>query len=492
MIITISHEKHILNVYENLFANTKVVLLIDEAQKIGGYKAIGKNNRGDDLHNKKVKYDVALQKLKNHAIKILLITATPQDILLTESNLYAYGVVFIPEGVKYRGISTWKFNIIQEIDKDEHHVEVNDGGKHKVICIPKPFMKLMLRLSHKSPIDRTDKFNRRGKHPINVLASYQHVNELQNMTLGSFRKDTKPINDDHQEIIDANWAVMVYNQHGVRLFHESLRGMTIVVGDELYSETVSDVVGNGEFLFRHAEIGQVWDWLAHNGGVEKFPRLVTISYYNASEGITFGSTYTDDPETDANWHLTHGYIRLGNNASSAAVEQAMGRMNGNFGDSMDPPEITTSLSEKARCIKGHLLQYRWIKELANLSLFKKDVRVIDHIRNFEVFDNHVPKRFSSIPKAGELVKKRKNPHKSIEEESFKRHNCARSTMEIMAPEFFDLQEKRRKRAIKRSEEEKRRRNENSKLNNKRMRMIYVKFYLIKYVQGRICSKHLIR
>lgn len=448
-IICIHHEKHLQNVLSHMTPESRLVVFIDEAHKLGGYKNLSSSGLGDDLHGS-TKYETALQEIKTHAIKIFLITATPQDILLSDPTLYAYGIVYIPEGTKYRGIICWQFDLIEhtKVSDEEIHAEVNDDGKRKIIGIPKPFMKWMKKLSNEDPIKRTDKFGRRGYHPINVLARYQPINELQQMTLSSFRSDTKPANDEHQEIIDAEWAAMVFNQYGIRLFHESLRGQTITIGNE----TIVDMLGNGEFLFKNADLGDVWQWLAHNGGVERFPRLITIAYHNASEGISYCSTWTDEPDTDVSWHITHGYIRLGHGASSAAMEQAMGRLNGNYGDDIIPT-IMCTLDEKERCIKGHLLHYKWIKALANLALFNKDVRVIDYITRDPLFTNHIPRAFSSIPKAIKQLKRKSNPHKDIEDETFKRHRNARSTMQILAPEHFDVEEKRRKRNIDRVEQD---------------------------------------
>lgn len=450
LIVCIHHEKHIKNLWDYLLPDSKLILFIDEAHKLGGYKKLGVSGNGDDLHGD-AKYDIALQELKSQAVKIFLITATPQDIFLSEPNLYGPGIVFIPDGPKYRGIPQWKFDLIDDSNKENEedlHAEVTDDGKRKIINIPRPFMDLMKRLSQRGPIRRIDKFGRNGYHPINVLARYQPINELQHMTLGSFRSDTKPANSDHEEIIKSNWVVMVYNQFGVRLFHESLRGETITIG----TETITDMIGNGEFLFKKSCIGSVWNWLAHNGGVKRFPRLTTITYNNASEGISFGSTWTNDPITDASWHITHGYFRLGRGASSSAMEQAMGRMNGNFGDTIIPT-ITCTLDEKERCIKGHLLHYKWVRALSDLSLNDENMRVIDFVQDHPLFSNHIPRAFSSIPKAAKLLKKKPNPYADMENESFKRHKMARSTLEIIAPEYYDKGAIRRTRNIQRMEVE---------------------------------------
>ena len=448
-ILSIWEVGHINRVKNLITSNSNLVIFIDEAHILGGYKKISESGEGHDLHDTKVKYDVALAELKLYAKKIFLITATPQDILMSEPHLYAYGVMWLPEGKSYRGIKDWEFNIFED-KKDDVEIEakmVGSDGKDTTISIPQSFFTVMAELSEKNPMRRKNKFGVRDRHPINVLARFERINERQRMILECLKTGTKAINPEHQKIIDARWVVMTFNQYGVKLFHESLRGETITIGDE----TVKDL-GTGEFLFPKAQIGEVWHWLWANGGVKRFPHMLTIAYQSAEEGITFCSTWSDDPTTDANWHLTDGYMRLGSSTSASKGEQSGGRGSGNHGDKFDKGESMftchCSMADKKKILKGYNLHYEQVQAICKLARDKDDCRVVDYIRELPVFSNQVPPKYYSIPKAGTLLTKRKNPDKDIEEESFQHHKSAKSTLQMLSPERYDG-EARRERAKER-------------------------------------------
>jgi len=84
--------------------------------------------------------------------------------------------------------------------------------------------------------------------------------------------------------------------------------------------------------------------------------------------------------------------------------------------------------------------------------------VIDHIKDMPVFSNHVPTSFSKIPRVVKLVKRKVNPHKAMEEQSFRLYKSALSTLEIFAPEFYAPDEQRRKRNIARVEKKNEKKN----------------------------------
>ena len=450
-IICIHHHTHIKRTFENLKEreDLKFALFIDEAHKLGGYKKLLDSNVEDDvLHDINNKYECNLSTLKTLCNKIFLITATPQDILLTDPNLYSKGVVYMPEGSNYRGIKNWHFNIIEEtVDKNTVEIYIDKYNNH--IPIPESLIKLLYRLSKTLPIHRIDKFGKENYHPVNLLVRYELVNIKQRMILDAFKNDVKPINDLHKCIIDSNWVLITYNQEGIRLYHNSLIGETIELSNpDQDNDIISfhDKEKRGEFIFKNYEIGEIWHWLATNGGSKRFPRILTIAYNNSGEGITFSSTYTNVKETDANWHLTHGYIRLGTTASSANVEQAMGRMNGNFGDNMSPPEITTTQKEKERCIKGYTQHKKWIKDISLVCAQDKDIRIIDFIKDKPVYKNRIPKNFSSIPKAHNLLTKIPNPNKKIEDDSLKLNDVIK-TLEVFDPYTFELDSTKRETLI---------------------------------------------
>lgn len=426
-IVCLWEHTHIQKVHNLITDSSKIALFIDEGHILGGIKQLSKFGNSCDLHTDK-KYDNIISDLKMKSEKVFYITATPQDILMTEPELYTHGVVWLPKGHMYRGLENWKFNILsleyqKEEKKTKHEIQVDFGHN---ITVPKSFFDTMYDLSCQTPIKRTNKFGIEDTHPINILAKFESINDRQHMLLKSFYPKDLP-NSKYKKIIDSNWTALSFNQYGVRLFHTSLIGKKITIGNY-----TSINHGTGDFLFPNAEISEVYDYLAKNGGVNRFPRIVTFSYKSAEEGITFSSTWTDDVKTDSNWHLTHAYIRLGKNTSTSKAEQSAGRCSGNHGDNL-PITIYCTLTDKKKLIKGYNLHDKQVQAICKLAQDEGDVKVSDYIRNLSIFNNHVPKKYYSIPKAITHLKKIKNPEADFEEQSLETLNKALSVLKIINP-----------------------------------------------------------
>lgn len=439
---------HVKRVLDSVTPNSKIILFVDEAHKLGAYKRMSLDTENttiissDENFNEPPQYDTMFLHLKVFAHKIFLFTATPQSILVSEPELYSDSIVLMPEGKDYRGIETWSFDIIPS-HKDEKYVEMKglgSSGQAIETKIPESFLKKIAQLSDAKPIKRTNRFGVEDTHPINVMTKFEVTNEGQHMLLQAFKTDAKALNDDHQKIIDAKWTSMVFNMHGIRLFDDKLRGETI----EIYGRQYSDCYGSGEFLFPRdiVQIGDVLHWLWKNGGSNKFPHIITFAYKSAEEGITFSSAWGDTPETCANWHLTNIYSKMGLSITAANLEQALGRANGNHGDVDENgrplvTEISCSLAEKEKLIKGVNLHRQQLKDLCDLKFNVNDGRVIDFIKGYEVFSNRVPKQYYGIPGAQETIKKKVNPYAKVEQQSFTRHKKALSTLQMINPDEYD-------------------------------------------------------
>jgi hypothetical protein len=347
---------------------------------------------------------------------------------MLEDNLYTEGIIFLPPTENYHGIEDWNIVTLPENDPD---ITLTVGKS--TVKIPESFITTMSNLSNKEPIDRINKFGIKDKHPIVLIARFERKNEGQRLILESLKPGTLPINDNHRNTISKNWVSMTLNQKGIHLFHQSLRKCTVTIG----SESFSDAVGTGEFLFQKAQIDEVMDWLAKNGGVKRFPRWVIIAYDSAEEGVTFNSTYTGYVETDANIHLTDTYNKFSNKTSASDIEQATGRLNGNHGDNMS---ITAHVDQKTKeiLIKSHALHDAQILALCRLGKDHNDVKVTNAVRNMPVFINHVHKNYCKVSGASNLMtNKIKNPNTSLENESLRTHTKAKSTLMLLAPEKYE-------------------------------------------------------
>ena len=439
---------HVKRVVDNITHNSKIILFVDEAHKLGAYKRMSLDTENttimpsDESKKEPPHYDMMYLQLKVFAHKIFLFTATPQSILVSEPELYSDSLVLMPDGKDYRGLeNSWVFNILPS-HKDEKYVELNGPGSNgKVVktMIPESFLKNIAHLSDKKPIKRINRFGVKDIHPINVMAKFEVTNEGQYMLLQAFKTDANALNDDHQKIIDTKWTSMIFNMHGIRLFDDKLRGETIKICGREYS----DSNGCGEFLFPRdvVQIGDVLHWLWENGGSDKFPHIITFAYKSAEEGITFSSKWGETADTCANWHLTHIYSKMGQTITTANLEQSMGRANGNHGDTdmNGRPlviKVSCTLAEKEKVIKGFNLHRQQTKDLCALKLEANDGRVIDFIKGYEVFSNRVPKQYYGIQGSQETIKKTVNPNAEVEEKSFTLHKRALSTLQMINPEHY--------------------------------------------------------
>jgi len=424
-IVCIHNVKHIMRVYKNIQFQCKFVMFVDEAHKLGAYKIKGISS---DTTSKKGAYDQLFLKLKCFAKKIFLFTATPQNIYFSEPELYTNGIVNMTNSETYHGADMWNMRLIPS-KKEEITVEINtiDG----ITKIPRSFIDTMAYLSDKEPHNRINKFGIHDRHPINVLAKFECINEKQALLLSAFKINTIPVSDEHKKIIDTEWVFMTFNQFGVRVFHESLRGETITIS----KCTVIDRYHSGDFLFPNAEICEVWQWLATNGGVIRFPHIVTIAYRSAEEGITFSSSWGPTYKEDANWHLTDGYFRLGSGCNSSTAEQAFGRINGNHGDTIKPT-LHCSLNDKKKVLKGINLHQEQTREMCELSFRHLNEKVINHVSNMEVFNNRIPLNYVSIPGANKSIKSKRNPDQAIEEDSFSRYKKSMSSFQMLNPDIY--------------------------------------------------------
>ena len=435
IIICIHNENHLTRVYKriNEMQKSNFALFIDEAHKMGGYKIQSESGEGDDMHDEEIKYDTVLSYLKILAEKIYLVTATPQDILMCEPNLYTKGVVWLPENSReYVGIKDWEFRIIDDFSTSVSGViQVDTPEKSFAFSSPPSFLQMMSDLSGQSPIKRVNKFGKEDFHPIIVLAKFELLNERQHMLLESLKSGGRSSNREHQAVIDANWVVMTFNQYGVRLYHESLKGKKITLGSCIVSSGK-----NGEFLFPTSEIGEVWQWLALNGGVDKFPRILTVAYRSAEEGITFSSTWTGKQETDVNWHITHEYVKMGKSTCSSTLEQSMGRANGNHGDNLTPI-IYCTLDDKKKLILGYNLHYEQIQSICTLARDKGDVKVIDVIRELPIFHNRIPKNCYAVKGSRKLIKTKKNPRSIFEDAILTQSTRAIEDLSVLQPDRYN-------------------------------------------------------
>jgi hypothetical protein len=458
-IVCIHNAEHIRRVYYKITHQSKIILFVDEAHKLGAYKQMTLDTEKtikDDAEEGS--YDQMYVHLKVFARKIFLFTATPQPILISEPSLYSDSIVLMPEGKDYRGIETWEFRILPS-KKEEKYIELEGPGLSGAMVklrVPESFFEKMAILTDEVPIDRVNKFGIRDRLPIGLIAKFEVTNEGQHMLLQSMKPNANPMNEHHQKIIDSGWCVIVFNMHGIRLYDNSLRGTTIKICGRVFV----DGYGSGEFLFPReiVQIEDVLHWMGGNGGAARFPHYIIFTYKSAEEGITFSSKWGETHETNYNIHPTFMFSRMGESVTAANKEQASGRMNGNHGDfDLDGRPLVCihwdTLVGKEKLIKGVNMHRQQIKDICAMKFEANDGQVIKYMKGYKMFSNRVCKNYyGNIAGAQSTIKKVVNPHAAVENESFIRHKRVISTLQMINPGEYDG-EKRQKRNIMRMEDE---------------------------------------
>lgn len=460
-IVCIHNAVQLTRIYNQITPNSRFILIVDEAHKLGAYKKMTEDT--EKTYKDGVaedSYDQMFINIKVFAQKIFLVTATPQAILISEPALYSDGIVIVPEGKDYRGIESWKFELLPST-KDENYLEINGinrTGKEITTKVPASFFEKMAQLSDMEPIQRINRFGINDYLPIGLIAKFEVSNDAQSILLQSMKSDYNAVNEDHQKIIDSKWCSIVFNMYGIRLYDNSLRGATVSIKifegtSKKKTFTYTDNNESGEFLFprEHIQIEDVLHWLWLNGGHTRFPHIVVFTYKSAEEGITFSSKWGETPETCANWHFLYMYSRMGDSVSAANKEQASGRMNGNHGDFdlNGKPLLCThwdTLVGKEKLIKGVNLHRKMIKDLCQLKFNSNDGRVIDYIKKYEMYSNRIPLNYyGDITGAQSTIKKIHNPHADIENQSFTHSKDVLITLQMINPEEYG--DKRRNKTI---------------------------------------------
>ena len=420
-IVCVKQHQHIERITD-LDPDSRIALFIDEAHIAGGYKQAHEDE--DQLHNEEVRYDRAIVQLKAEAAtrgKVILQTATAANIMVSEHNLWSDCVFQKCHGPWYRGPTQIEYQLVGTKDADEELISA------------------LTQLSHQQPLKRVVYRDRGRKdiHPIYLLAHTTRSVEHMKSILQSFHNDN-PITP--REIIDSNWLVMTFQGEGLRVWHKSFMGRRIEIDG-----VVSQDHGSGEHIFPGIEPYQMMDWCDANGGVERFPRRVVLSYDMGEEGITFGNR---------NVHLTH--LLLFGNTTSARTAQILNRLSGNHGDN-HPLVAMVSSANKHKSIKEFLAHDEWVKELCGLKK-RGNFQISKYLTEKCHLEGHIPKKFISIKNATGLLREESNPNLKEEKKALRNTHSAEICIAFDKEKFEDdfkkmVKEKKELREMIRIEEE---------------------------------------
>jgi hypothetical protein len=256
----------------------KVAVFIDEADS----NDTGKNHRTDEM-----------TRLKESASRVFYISATILEIGLRDDDNSVYMLEDVPH---YMGIEKLIHrplaeNAFPNNRKDDVPFE-NDPNMEGFISM----------------------FEKLEPHCVDFLETYHPQHCL--ISCGAVIVPQQKL---FKFISERDITVLIYNGNGVELYHRSLDGEQIRMKN-----------GNGRFInsdvckWRHGahsfgktfSISNVLQWLKDNGGVERFPRIITISGKLAGRGISFvsddygrylGEFLKNSPPKWVGWRLTSMY-----------------------------------------------------------------------------------------------------------------------------------------------------------------------------------------
>lgn len=134
-------------------------------------------------------------------------------------------------------------------------------------------------------------------------------------------------------------AVILYNGEGIDLYHSklaSIKNIHIKCGKKAYYSKKTTWCNNAHSFTKKVSISDVIQWLKNNGGVSKFPRIITLSGKLAGRGISFVSAdygmYIDSVRKNKlcmnwiGWRLTEMYMMVSKNTSQPNLMQMAGRL----------------------------------------------------------------------------------------------------------------------------------------------------------------------
>jgi hypothetical protein len=183
-------------------------------------------------------------------------------------------------------------------------------------------------------MDFISKFSRFEPHDVKMFGLKHPQHCL--ISCGSVISPQKKI---FSVIAKTDCAVILYNGEGIDLYHESLIGKRIVIatggGKGVAGGKKCDWHAGAHSFNKSIGIAEMIQWLKNNGGVQQFPRIITISGKLAGRGISFTSSdygeYLSSFSSGCmpqmmGWRLTSMYYVPSPMTSQPNIMQAIGRV----------------------------------------------------------------------------------------------------------------------------------------------------------------------
>lgn len=261
--------------------------------------------------------------LMNYVKLNIFVSATVQDILVSNWNIKKAKIIELYRSKSYKGI--YDVDFITDFDFTEPQDElyekifdaINNDEDFSLINPGKPKITLLT-------VGRTE----------------QHLGELCD----------KLVSGEIQSFIDVCVIkFMGYDKGGVTIWHSSFDDQ-----DSLKDLHIRTKIGCKILLKKHMDIKSTFKWMANHGGLERFPNIVIVAGDMASRGINFACY----PE---NWHVTHQIIKKSESTSCANIQQSL-RILGNHNDDI-LLKVYLSKDDLDKIEKSYTLTNQIIKHL---------------------------------------------------------------------------------------------------------------------------------
>lgn len=231
-----------------------------------------------------------LKILKDKSHQTFGVTATPFDVIFSESELKAANQLRLTPPEDYRGFDDI---LVKPLD-------------HEVYALNKEASYEELLNKDQNLASFLEYFSR-----LNPDFAWRHTQYIPNICLV---KNTRFIQNQINLAMGINQnypnlVTIVYNGSGVMMNFPNMNSITIV--DKQVQQNV----------FANVSIADVLQWLYDNGGVKKFPRIVIIAGDLAGRGISYVTR-------NFHWHTTDMYYIPARNTPIHEIIQSAGRLCG--------------------------------------------------------------------------------------------------------------------------------------------------------------------
>lgn len=350
-----ANQLHKINEKINNNEKGKFVLFIDEADSL--HKDVEET---ESSGNGELTSAAELQKLYKSAFCSFSVSGTILDVIL-KNNIKVEDLIVLKKPLGYKSHNQFLIEHLKRrckfTTKQSEDVVENDEN---II----PFL---------------NRF--RTSQPFMTLSREQHPRYC----LMRVSKVKQPMNGffDFLNSNYSNIASMIYNGDETKLFHEKL---TAVQSIKLSNDRTSKNE-NGVHVFKKgATPSYILEWLKNNGGVSKFPHIITLAGDLASRGISFGSA--DWGKCNLPWHLTDMYSTFAKCTDLPEFLQITGRLCVVCNDGV-PLTLHLTPEDHDNLLKGYNITEEFVHRAMRQD---KKLNVKEYLENVKIFKKKEPKR----------------------------------------------------------------------------------------------------